>query len=109
MLCLGLTCCVCHENIYFLVENTRKQSCEYSITLYKYILYVDLSFDILDSCEYDAFYCDAQRCVSYNVTCDTFKDCTDGTDEMNCRTQIFESCQEWFDAGYTLSGSYVIG
>ncbi|XP_053400492.1 uncharacterized protein LOC123556838 [Mercenaria mercenaria] len=55
-----------------------------------------------------AFHCDAMRCVPNRLVCDTFKDCFDGTDEIYCGTQTFQSCKEWWVAGYRQTGSYII-
>ena len=38
------------------------------------------------ACLSDKFYCgdDEPRCINVNLTCDSYRDCNNGADEINC-------------------------
>lgn len=38
----------------------------------------------MDKCSKNEFLCDSGRCISKSYVCDSFPDCPNGEDEVNC-------------------------
>lgn len=71
---------------------------------------VTFSYILTVYCSGDAFHCDLSRCIPSHLVCDKYSDCLDESDETDCgRLQIFQSCHQAWEAGYTKSGYYNLG
>ncbi|XP_053385660.1 uncharacterized protein LOC123537998 [Mercenaria mercenaria] len=62
-----------------------------------------------DMCQsHEAFHCDILRCIPKRLKCDNYMDCKDGSDEDFCGNEEYNSCKEWWNAGYRQNGKYLI-
>jgi hypothetical protein len=56
-----------------------------------------------------AFKCRDQTCISKGYLCDNENDCPDGSDEVNCNTFTYKTCDDVWSSGTTKSGVYIMG
>ena len=53
-----------------------------------------------------SFLCGSSKCIPWSFVCDGIAECPDGGDEDGC--EFPKTCQQWWDAGYHVSGIYKI-